>query len=217
MATYVTVQTGDCITSLADAHGHFWETLWDAPENAALKASRVDPNCLLSGDKVFIPDLREKQVAVDTNATHRFRRKGIPAKLVLRIAYADGRPRQNARYKLIIDGAETSGVTGDDGFIRETLPPKAKQGTLRLPADPADEDSEDEEYELTLGTLSPQTHLSGIQARLNNLGVGDIELDGTNGPKTQAALRAFQLSHDLPVTGEPDAATEAKLRELHGS
>jgi peptidoglycan hydrolase-like protein with peptidoglycan-binding domain len=36
-------------------------------------------------------------------------------------------------------------------------------------------------------------------------------IDGIMGPKTQAALRAFQKDQNLPQTGKMDAETLAKL------
>src|SRR5690349_3848456 len=116
------VSEGDCILSLSEANGLFWETLWDAPENADLKSKRNDPNSLLEGDSVFIPDLREKKVSVQTGATYKFKRKGVPGKLALRIAFPNGEPRADVRFKLTIDGVEQSGVTDSDGYIKVTLP-----------------------------------------------------------------------------------------------
>jgi hypothetical protein len=211
------VSPGDCILSLADENGLFWETLWDAPENADLRSRCKDPNTLLSGDSVFIPDLRHKDVSVKTDAKHRFRRKGVPGKLVLRLAFANGDPRANVRFQLTIDGAVKSGTTDADGYLRVTLPCNAASGTLKILRNPEDDDSEDEELELTLGALPPGDDVGGIQARLANLGCGDLEEDGTLGPKTQAALKTFQRANDLPDTGQPDAATCDRLRELHGS
>src|SRR5439155_24351321 len=103
------VSEGDCILSLAESNGLFWETLWDAPQNEDLKSKRKDPNSLLEGDSVFIPDLRKKEVSVQTGASYRFRRKGVPGKLALRVAFGNGEPRANARFELTIDGVEQSG------------------------------------------------------------------------------------------------------------
>jgi peptidoglycan hydrolase-like protein with peptidoglycan-binding domain len=45
-----------------------------------------------------------------------------------------------------------------------------------------------------------------IQTALNHQGA-HLEVDGTMGPKTVAALKTFQKSHHLKVTGKADAAT----------
>ena len=54
----VTVNRGDSIPSLAHDNGHFWETLWNHGDNAALKALRKTPNILMPGDEVFVPEIR---------------------------------------------------------------------------------------------------------------------------------------------------------------
>ena len=40
-----------------------------------------------------------------------------------------------------------------------------------------------------------------------------IELDGVVGSRTRAAIKEFQTLFGLPVTGEPDEALYAKMRE----
>ena len=78
------VSGGECISSIAFDHGFFWETLWNDPDNAELKSTREYPNVLLEGDRVTIPELRLHNENGGTEEKHRFRKKGVPAKLILR-------------------------------------------------------------------------------------------------------------------------------------
>nr|WP_255216649.1 peptidoglycan-binding domain-containing protein [Pseudenhygromyxa sp. WMMC2535] len=65
------------------------------------------------------------------------------------------------------------------------------------------------------GHLDPATELSGVQQRLVNLGYTCHDPAGELGESTQEALRAFQRTHDLEVSGELDDDTRARLIELH--
>ena len=49
------------------------------------------------------------------------------------------------------------------------------------------------------------------QLALDRQGISSGSLDGVAGAQTQAALRAFQRKEFLPVTGELDASTQARL------
>jgi peptidoglycan hydrolase-like protein with peptidoglycan-binding domain len=53
-----------------------------------------------------------------------------------------------------------------------------------------------------------------IQAGLKAFGNDDIELDGVTGTRTKDAIREFQTLFGLTVTGEPDEALYAKMREV---
>jgi hypothetical protein len=85
MGTQYVVKAGDCLSSIAFAHGLFWDTVWNHPDNGELKKLRKDPNVLLAGDVVFIPDRQPKEVAVATGKQHNFVVRSNPTKLLLRI------------------------------------------------------------------------------------------------------------------------------------
>ena len=53
--------------------------------------------------------------------------------------------------------------------------------------------------------------VSTVQAKLTSLGFDTKGVDGQMGPNTVAALKAYQQSQGLPVTGQIDGATSARL------
>jgi hypothetical protein len=210
MATY-TVKQGDCISSIADEVGFFWETLWNHPSNAALKRKRKNPNTLLPGDEIFIPEKRPKEEQCAATKRHRFRIKGIPVKLNLRLLDTEGKPRKNLPYTLTVDGRPKNAKTDGDGKIAEVIQPNAKKAKLvvKPPGEP------EEEYDFDLGHMNPVDDVAGWQSRLQNLGyLREVtrELDD----QTAEAVKKFQKAAGLSQTGEMDSATQAALEQRHG-
>jgi N-acetylmuramoyl-L-alanine amidase len=206
MPTTHQVQQGECLVSIAESYGFFWETLWNLPENKAIRDARRDPTVLLPGDVVTIPEKTVKEYVRPTGARHTFRVKNVPAKLNLRLHDEGGEPRANLAYVITIDGVETRGSTDGDGAVHVSIPPQARHGTLVLV-------ESGESFELNLGNLDPVDTPRGAQARLRQLGAYFGVVDGTMNEEFGRALRAFQSSRGLVPTGELDASTQASLRE----
>lgn len=61
---------------------------------------------------------------------------------------------------------------------------------------------------------APDFGVRWLQSGLKTLGFDPGPIDGDIGPRTIAAVRAFQQRHGLVVDGLPGPATEAKLDEL---
>lgn len=202
MAKYI-VEQGECISSIAYEYGFFPDTLWDLAENSELKQKRKDPNVLFPGDEVFIPDKREKTESGATEQKHRFERKGVPAKIRLKVLRND-KPRANVPYRLTIDGDIRMGQTGSNGFIEETIPPNAVQCELCV-----GEQGSVDIYHFKLGSLDPINTEDGVRGRLRDLGY-DVSDELTD------AIRAFQKKEGLQETGVADEATKAKLVEKFG-
>jgi hypothetical protein len=224
------VQPGDCISSIAFLHGFFPDTLWNDPANAELRRKRKDPNVLVPGDVVAIPDLRPRAEDAKTGRVHRFRRKGVPEKLRI-VLLRFGKPRKDLQYTLDVDGVLVSGQTDDKGKLEHFIPPNAERVRLRI--------GDDEEHDLALGHLTPNVELTapsdvpwglaeGIEQRLRNLGYlddedeeedevwKDEELEPGELPRRlRRALEAFQSDHDLELTGELDDDTRAALDDMH--
>ena len=129
MPTSHQVQQGECLVSIAESYGFFWETLWNLPENKTIREMRRDPTVLLAGDVVTIPERTIKDYVRPTGARHTFRVKNIPARLNLRLHDEGGRPRSGLAYVLTIDGVETTGTTDGDGAVHAPVPPTARAGT----------------------------------------------------------------------------------------
>lgn len=211
MAQIHVVQPGDCLSSIGQAYGFAPATLWDHPDNAALRRKRTDPNVLQPGeDTVAIPDLRWKDVAGATGQRHRFIRRGVPEQLRIRLLRPNRQPRRQTPYRLTVDGQLTTGFTDDNGVLTAWIPPNARRGELIV-----DPDGRAEQHILQLGHLDPVESPQGVRQRLANLGYLKIgpSLDETS---LAHALQAFQAHAHLPQSGQADEATRAALVAHHG-
>lgn len=206
------VRQGESVDSLAVRCGHLPDTIWNAPENRDLKRVRKDPHILMPGDRLFVPPLEPKEVSVASGSLHRFTVQRPPARLNVQLVDA-GAPRANEPFVLVVDGnAELRGTTDGDGWVDVALPPLARAARLTV-----GEGEAAVAYALTFRALDPVTEITGVQARLRNLGYREVPLDGQAGPAMTGALCAFQEANGLSVTGTTDQATRDKLLEKHGS
>jgi hypothetical protein len=200
------ISQGDSVPSVAKDQGFFWQTLWNHPDNAELKAKRKNPNILFEGDELFVPDLEIKWESRATEQKHKFKRKGDPVVFKLRLLML-GEPRANEDYTLKFGTDLIMGKTDGDGRIEQVLPGNCKGGELILQGGK-------EVYPVRIGSLDPVDEVSGVQQRLNNLGFTCGSEDGEMTEGTRGALRRFQQKYELEVTGEIDDATRGKLAEL---
>jgi N-acetylmuramoyl-L-alanine amidase len=201
------VQRGEGLTSIADIHGFFARTLWNHPDNAALRAKRADPDILAPGDELFIPERRDRVEDCATTARHRFRKKGVPAFLRLQVIVGD-EIRANQPYELTIDGVVHRGTTNAQGILDEGVPPRSRSAVLKVGPD-------QHEFYIRLYHVDPVETVSGVRSRLNNLGFACGT--GTD-PDTalEHAVRRFQRKAGVTVNGRwDDSATAAALQRFH--
>jgi N-acetylmuramoyl-L-alanine amidase len=222
MAEDYTVVGGDCVSSIAYENGFFWKTLWNLPQNADLKTKRKNPNVLMTGDILHIPDLTIKNEPGATEATHKFMLNGVPEIFRMKLLDAFHKPRANLDYVIVIEGDSRRGKTDANGGITESIPPSAKTGQLIVAA-PGDKNGKPipgqpakQIMNLQLGNLNPISEVSGIKARLTNLGFYQGPIDESLDDDTKRAIRAFQRRKGLPVTGVADDATKNMLLKVHG-
>lgn len=205
------VKEGDCISSIAKDTGHFWETIWHEPANAELKAARNDPNVLLTGDRLTIPQRQPKKEAGVTETRHRFVRRGEPSLFRVHI-HRNNQPLKNQPFTLTYDGKTISGTTDARGLVECPIPGNARQGHLVVGSG-----TDQVATDIRFGNLEPIDTVRGVQQRLNSLGFSCGTADGVIGPKTRAALKRFQNRHGITASGESDVPTQNKLREVYGS
>lgn len=240
-----TVQTGDCISSIAFERGFFWETIWNHPKNAELKQKRQDPNILKEGDLVHIPDKELKEESCATDQKHKFKMKGVPAKLKLKVMEppkADDEPADDPA-----GGAEDGSHVEDPDYNPEPVedvPVKNAPYRLEIDGQVVSEGSTDGEGQveielppnaregrlvirpgtpeervlpLNLGGMDPISEISGVRKRLSNLGFPCTSTGDEMTDDLASALRMFQQNNELDITGKIDNATKDKLKQLHGS
>jgi hypothetical protein len=198
-----TIKQGECILSIAAKYGLFWETAWNHPDNSQLKSLRKNPNELKPGDTVIIPDKVKKQESCAADQRHRIKRKGVPAKLRVKIT-RDDQPRANEPFTLNIDGKYIDGTTDGEGMIDVSVPPNAVRGELKV-----GEGKNEESYRFMLGTLDPIDTENGARGRLRCLGYND-SLNFAD------LLKEFQQKEALQASGQLDANTKNKLEERFG-
>ncbi len=241
------VQEGDCISSIAHEHGFLWETLWNHSANSGLNQQRKDPNILMEGDIVHIPDKTKKQESGATEAKHKFKLKGVPAKLKLKLMRpkAGSSPPDAPAADGGGGGSPSNGADPDykapkneeepmkaAPYVLEVDGAPVAQGTtdgdgcVEIPILPdaragkliINKGSPDEKtITLDLGGMDPIDEVAGVRKRLGNLGYFCDAEGPADTSDLKDALRAFQERNSLDITGNIDDATKNKLKESHGS
>jgi N-acetylmuramoyl-L-alanine amidase len=216
MATSHTIVQGECLSSIAEKYGFAsWRAIYDHFSNADFRKARPNPNIVYPGDVVSIPDKQVKSVKLATGAAHVLRIKREPCHLRIIVRDEEGQVLAGKKFQLTVKGQIQEGMTSDKGLIEKPVPAGAEQGELAVWAD--GEARPPDEWTVNLGHLDPINTLSGIQARLNNLGYECGEVDGIDGPDTQQAVRAFQADHhELTVDGIAGPKTQASLKREYG-
>ncbi len=215
MGFVYTVKQGDCLSSIAARNGfNDWRTVYNDPNNAGFRAQRPDPNLIYPGDEGYVSDKQCRQEACAVDQRHRFKLHRWPTRLKVFLKDGEDRPYANMKYVLTVDGVDHSDTTNGEGLVDRAIDPAAEMAELRV--FPEGEDGPPAIWTLALGHLDPVKKISGIQARLNNLGFDAGPVDGIEGPLTRGGVKAFQTRYGLQVDGIAGPITQAKLKEVYG-
>jgi hypothetical protein len=201
------VLPGECLASIAERYGFLDpRVVYDHPANEALRQARPDPNVLLAGDEVAIPEPRVRTISGGTEQRYRFVVNRQSTWLRLRLLEPDGSPRAGLPYRIEYQSQVVTGTTGGDGSIVHEVPAWLPSARVIVTAG-----DREETYQVALGYLDPVTHDEGLRQRLRNLGYY-VEVPGV--PETvllEYALYAYQHARDLPRTRVPDSALYGHL------
>jgi hypothetical protein len=215
------IAQGEQISGLADQYGfRDIDTIWNDPNNAALRSVRADPHVLFPGDNLFIPDLKPDTAQRPSDQRHRFQVPASDLRLNLKLDNQFGDKLAAIPCRLSTGDDPTDLTTAGDGGLGRAIPRSAHEGDLMLHltlqvskgSTPLDFD-----LPLFIGDLDPVDEASGQRSRLANLGYyrgGEAPVDDG---ELASAIEEFQCDQGLPVSGKCDGATQAKLKEVHGS
>ncbi|MEA2563913.1 MAG: hypothetical protein QOH06_5417 [Acidobacteriota bacterium] len=206
------VKPGETLLGLAAANGlESWKDIFDRPENAELKKTRPDPGILKAGDRIFVPNRVMRQEASLVDAKHSFKVSRPRAWLRLAVKDAAGEALAGMKYELAVAGTTASGKLSADGVIEQAVRVDTTEGKLTVWMD----ETLTQVWDLKIGHMDPAGEVSGIQARLNNLGFDCGEPDGVLDDDTQSAVRAFQGLTGLDATGKIDDVCREKLLSFY--
>jgi N-acetylmuramoyl-L-alanine amidase len=212
--TYI-VKSGDCFASIAKQFGfHDADIVYQHPVNAELKKQRANLHILNPGDKVCIPDKKTKTVDLTSDVCTVFMIKGLLTEVKLLIADFDGNPLANTDYQLDVAGALYLGRSDESGMLVQKIDASAKRAELTLFLDAQKKDTLF--WSVDLGGLTPHSEISGIQARLNNLGYFCANESGDIDSTTNNAIKAFKINNGLTNDSVIDHALTSKLVSVYG-
>src|SRR5262245_29673569 len=199
---------GEHLCSIAARYGFAsWKQVWDHSGNAALRSRRRDPNVLLPGDIVHVPEREARTEFGPTGRRHLFRTRR--SQLLLRIDARDLNRELDGEPELLLRvGSMQRRLTPNQNGVMEThIPVRSSEAVLRIGGFP---------IPLRIGDLDPLDIETGQRERLRNLGYLQGGEDEDAETLASAVLR-FQADHDLVCDGICGPETQQKLLETHGS
>jgi hypothetical protein len=215
MAQNHIVAQGEYLSTIAAEYGFIdYALIWNDAGNAQLKALRANPNVLLPGDSVYIPDMQQGNASGATSKRHTFEinQKQLRLRLILEDMYE--KPIANTPALLYFDQQQVAATTDQQGKIDQAVPNGLQTCAVVLNGDATP--YQGNTFSVKIGHLDPVDTLSGQQGRLNNLGYLAGSSEDPSSPQFLSAVEEFQCDHDLKVDGVIGPATQAKLKTIHG-
>lgn len=207
------VKQGERLATIAAMYGVSPTIIYADPDNAELWKKRPNPNQLLPGDEVSLGD-PNRPSDLPTGAGHTLMiASGRDEMLSIFLGSRYDASFAGQRFELKAGKRTIQGKVPDDNVIVAVIALGTESGELKLWL------SEDPEviasWTLKVGHLDPITEVSGVQARLNNLGYGAGEVDGNEDDDLKGAVASFQNDVGLEPSGEVNDDCRAALDQAH--
>ncbi len=213
--TSYTVAPGDCLSSIAKGFGlPGWESIYNFGPNDNFRRLRPDPNVILSGDHLLVPDRTLREDAADTDQRHQFELAAFLVSLRLILLDEDLQPLPGTPYRLRVGNSVFEGQTNSDGLMEHSIPPDAERAFLSVKVK-REQGQTGYSWDLLLGMLDPVTTTTGLQARLNNpLKQLSVSMEINKKPSRNAKTDDFGRIY--PLAGDIDEVT-VKVTDSHES
>jgi hypothetical protein len=204
------IKQGDYLAKLAFAMNFKAEDVWNDPKNAELAGKR-DPNMLLPGDVLWVPDEPPPPKPMQGGTANDYS-ADVP-KTKLRLVFGDERgPFVAEPYELKGVPDAQPGQTGASGEVELEVPVTLREFELLMTKRKIT-------YCLHVGNMDPIEEPAGVRKRLRNLGYwhghGMDEAEMKQADCT--AIAAFQRDNGIEPSGQLDDATKSALMTSHGS
>jgi hypothetical protein len=212
MQPYV-IRRGDFLLKIAYKLGFDADTVWNDPLNDDLRKLRPDPNFLLAGDLMYVPDQTENDPPTHdlaAGSTTTFVTPPPPTHtLHFRFVNDDGSVYASKDYT-IQELPDLTGLSTDgDGFSTFEAPVTLDKATIVFT-------ETGEQWSFQIGGIDPINSLSGVFQRLQNLGfIGrdvqyvDSDVASNLGIMREALEILWSMDPDGRDSAESSASTSA--------
>lgn len=210
------IRQGDYMSKLGPTRGFNPETAWADPKNDAIRKKRTSMNMLQPGDVVYLPDEPRPRLPVAGGSTNEYtaRVPKVTVKLKLQVG---GVALPKEPYTIRGVGPDPiEGATDDSGFLTAQVKVHVREFEVELT-------KRKRTLRVRVGDMDPINELTGVQKRLTHLGyylptkTGTENYDALDPRQIVSAIKAFQASKSIPVTGKMDEATSKALVAASGS
>ncbi len=212
-----TVQQGENLFSIAQKYKIAdWRSIYTHPYNSEFARLRPDPDVIMPGDKIKIPDIKPKAAKVCTGQIHVFVVKRNVQQLKVRLLDDNQQPLRNVRAQFLVAGARKELIVDGSGICEVDIEdPATAEVAMDIFLD-SEAPEPSHRYTLALSSLDPIDCISGVQARLNGLGYPCGAVDNLYGDMTKAGIQSFEATNAMPLTGKITDALREKIQQQYG-